>query len=189
MTTLVVERLMTAEEFAETIDPPGLTSELVCGKVVYMPPAKTNHGYYGDRVGDFLKDFYRPRELGISTGEGGYVLSRNPDSVRAPDFGFLSMNRIPPGWPHVDSYIEGAPDLAVEVVSPRNTRTDIALKVAQYLAAGSERVWEVRPRQRTVTVHRRDAAPRTLGADDVLTSDDAGFAVDGFSLPVANIFA
>ena len=189
MTTLVAERLMTAEEFAETIDPPGLTSELVCGKVVYMPPAKTNHGYYGTQVGYFLSTFFRPLGLGISTGEGGYILSRNPDSVRAPDAAFLSADRVPADWPETEGYIEGAPSLAVEVVSPRNTRTDIALKVAQYLAAGSERVWEVRPRQRTVTVHRRGAPARTAGVGETLTSDDAGFTIDGFLLPVADIFA
>ena len=60
--------------------------------------------------------------------------------------------------------------------------------VAEYLAAGSERVWAVRPEQRTVIVFSADGEVRTLRIGDTLTSADAGFAVDGFALPVADIF-
>ena len=122
------------------------------------------------------------------TGEGGYRLSRNPDTVRGPDAAFLEASRIPAAG-YGDEWIEGAPTLAVEVVSPGNTEAEIAEKVHDYLEAGASRVWEVRPRLRLVIVHQPDGLPRALGLDDVLTSADAGFAVDGFALPVADIFA
>jgi len=189
MTSPTAEKLLTAEEFAETKDPPNMETELVRGRIVCMPPAKTPHGYYGARIGDALGDFFRPRKLGISTGEGGYVLARDPDTVRAPDAAFLKASRVPPGWPDLDEYVEGAPTLAVEVVSRGQTEDEVARKIEDWLDGGAERVWEVRPRLRTVTVHRRGAEPRTFTAEDTLTSDDAAFEVEGFALVVGDIFA
>ncbi len=189
MAIAVAERLITAEEFLLTTDPPGMVTELVRGRIICMPPAKTEHGYFSDRVSDRLKSFFVPLALGVATGEGGYVLSRNPDIVRAPDAAFLAADRVPADWPFTGRYIEGAPTLAVEIVSDSETEQDLVNKIAEYLAAGAERVWEVRPRLRTVTVHRSGAEPKTLRVGDTLTSDDAGFAVDGFALPVAEIFA
>ena len=85
-------------------------------------------------------------------------------------------------------YIAGAPTLAVEVVSPNDRDVDVAEKVAEYLAAGGERVWVVRPKQHTVTVHRPNGDAHTYGVADALGSDDAGFSVAGFSVSVADLF-
>lgn len=59
----------------------------------------------------------------------------------------------------------------------------------EYLAAGTRRVWLVRPRLRTVTVHRPNGDAHTYQLGDTLTSDDAGFDVAGFALPLSDIFA
>jgi Uma2 family endonuclease len=179
----------TAEEFGRLVDPPGIRSELVRGKVMRMPPAKTDHGAIASEVGFHLRTFARAHHLGHVTGEGGYVLARDPDTVRAPDAAFIAFDRLPGRQLPPGEYVEGAPDLAVEVVSPDDRDAEVAEKVADWLAAGAGRVWEVRPRTRTVTIHRKDAPPKTLGIDGTLTSDDAGFAVEGFALPVAAIFA
>ena len=189
MATAVAEQLLTAEEFLLTSDPPGTVTELVKGRVVCMPPAKTAHGYFAARVSEFLRAFFVPLGLGVPTGEGGYLLSRDPDTVRAPDAAFLAQPRVPAGWPHIDHYIEGAPTLAVEIVSTSESDNEVGAKIADYLAAGAERVWEVRPRLRTVTVHRAGSEPTTLRVGDTLTSDDAAFSVEGFELPLADIFA
>lgn len=74
------------------------------------------------------------------------------------------------------------------MVSDNDRETDIATKVADWLEAGGGRVWEVRPRTQTITVHRPGHLQRTLGMRDTLGSDDAGFSVEGFALPVAAIF-
>ena len=153
-----------------------------------MPPAKTAHGRLGARIDRALSAFALPRNLGYTTGEGGYLLARDPDTVRAPDAAFLAVARIPPGGMPDEDYVEGAPTLAVEVVSPDDRDGEVAEKVADYLAAGAERVWEVRPRLRTVTVHRPGRDPATLRVGDTLMSDDAGFTVDGFALPLADLF-
>ena len=56
----------------------------------------------------------------------GYVLARNPDTVREPDVSFLSTARL--GDQDLDSFLEGAPDLAVEILSPSNSARDMAAK-------------------------------------------------------------
>ncbi|MFN0145479.1 MAG: Uma2 family endonuclease [Dehalococcoidia bacterium] len=188
MTSPVAEKLLTAEEFALTVDPPGTRTELVRGRVVCMPPAKTGHGRRAYRIGKKLEPFIETHHLGEITGEGGYLIRRDPDTVRAPDVGFVAAARVPAGGISDDEYFEGAPDLAVEVVSPDDRDVDVAEKVRDWLMAGSQRVWEVRPRTRTVTVHRTGAPPRTLREGEALTSDDAAFAVMGFTLAVSAIF-
>jgi hypothetical protein len=62
-------------------------------------------------------------------------------------------------------------------------------RTTECIAAGAQRVWEVRPRLRTVTVHRPLVAPETLRQGDVLTSDHAGFPIDGFALSLDDVFA
>ena len=75
------------------------------------------------------------------------------------------------------------------MVSPNDRDQDVGAKVLEYLAAGSERVWVVRPESRTVTVYRADGSANIHREPDVLRSADAGFAADGFELRVADIFA
>jgi Uma2 family endonuclease len=93
-----------------------------------------------------------------------------------------------PGGGIPKGYIPGPPALAIEVVSPKDRDAEVQEKVLEYLSAGAERVWVVRPSTKTVTMHRPDGTARTLGIDATLTSDDAAFGVDGFALPVAGLF-
>jgi Uma2 family endonuclease len=87
-----------------------------------------------------------------------------------------------------ESFVEGPPDLAVEVVSPSDRQRDVLEKVGQYLDGATPRVWVVRPRRQTVTVYRQSGEAVTRGPGDILSSDDAGLPVEGFRLPVADIF-
>lgn len=189
MTSPVAEKLITAEEFALMPDPEGACTELEAGKVVCMPPPSTIHGRFVRRLALRLSAFVEAGAFGEVFTESGYALSRNPDTVRGPDVSYLSNQRMSPQDLPSRGYVEGAPTLAIEVISPDERDDAVERKVGEYLDAGAERVWEVRPRLRTVTVHRTGQPPVTLGAGDTLTSDDAAFAVDGFSLPVAEIFA
>ena len=122
------------------------------------------------------------------SGEGGYRLMKNPDTVRAPDSAWIASGRLPQGRFPEEEYPEAAPNLAVEVVSPHDRDTDIAEKVQDWFDGGSERVWVVRPKQRSVTVHRPGGDSHTYSASDSLTSADAGFPVEGFELRVGSIF-
>jgi Uma2 family endonuclease len=72
----------------------------------------------------------------------GFVLRRNPDTVRAPDVGFVKADRILGGKRTV-KFFEGAPDLAIEVISPSDTVDDLEEKIAEYLSACCQMVWVV----------------------------------------------
>jgi Uma2 family endonuclease len=179
---------MTAEEFAELPTPNDERLELVRGVVVMAPPGNADHSEHAIEVAAMLREFVRRHRLGRVTGEGGYRISRDPDTVRAPDAAWIAFDRLPDGAFPAEGYPDAAPNLAVEVMSARDRDIDVADKVAGWLAAGTERVWVVRPRQRSVTVHRPNGDSHRYTTTDTLTSDDAAFPREGFELPVARIF-
>ncbi|MFN0148720.1 MAG: Uma2 family endonuclease [Dehalococcoidia bacterium] len=105
-----------------------------------------------------------------------------------PDLAFVASGRLDPDRDRTKA-VGLSPTLAVEVVSPNDRDRDVGAKVLEYLAAGSARVWVVRPESRTVTVYRADGSANIRYEQDLLTSDDAGFSVEGFQLLVAGVFA
>src|SRR5215218_2241136 len=96
---------------------------------------------FAQTLGGWISPFVRERRLGIVTGEqGGYVLSRNPDTVVAPDLAFIAKRRIPSGY-DLRSFFSGPPDLSVEVVSLSDTSAEVLRKLALYAAANTPLVW------------------------------------------------
>jgi Uma2 family endonuclease len=85
-----------------------------------------------------------------------------------------------------DDYFTGAPELAVEVISPSESAADVQRKVELMLAAGAKAVWVVYPKTQSVTIHTPDGVARTLGAGGSLI---APFLLEGWSAPVAELFA
>jgi Uma2 family endonuclease len=162
----------------------GLKYELSKGELIEMAPPGGTHGKYSLRLGRHLQSLAETNRLGETMTEAGFYLQRNPDTVRAPDVSFLAAARIPPGG-LPEGYIPGPPDLAVEIVSPHDTATEIQQKVEEYLAAGTRLVWIVYPRQRSVVVHYPNGTARTLREADSLDGEDV---VPGFSCPLADIF-
>lgn len=162
--------------------------ELVDGVVRVISPVGLQHGEAAGAVYRALHEFTRRHRLGTVTQETGFRLRRRPDRVLAPDVSVLFEARRPKTSRGRESFVEGAPDLAVEVVSPNDKQRDVLEKVGQYLDAACPRVWIVRPRQQTVTIYRPDGSALTRRPGDKLNSDDAGFPVEGFSLAVVDIF-
>ena len=117
--------------------------------------------------------------------ESGFVLGRNPDTVRGPDVFYVRPARIPAGG-IPEAFWEFAPDLAVEVVSPTETAEEIREKVRDYLAAGTPLVWVIYPRAQEIVVHTSDGIARTLGVADTLGAPDV---LPGFSCVVSELFA
>jgi Uma2 family endonuclease len=105
--------------------------------------------------------------------------------VRIPDVSFIALARLPHGRVP-EGYIDGAPDLAVEIVSPSDRAEDVYGKVREYLEAGTRLVWVVWPRYRAITAYTQDGQIRELRAGDELGGDDV---LPGFRVPVAEIFA
>ncbi len=150
-----------------------------------MSPTGFDHGRFALRVGAALDNFATPRGLGVVvSAEAGFRIGHNPDTVRAPDVGFVRSERIPAGG--VQGFFEGPPDIAVEVVSPNDRASEVTAKARDWMLAGCSLVWVVDPQTRTVAVYRSPSEIVVLSSADTLTGDDV---LPDFSIPVAGIFA
>jgi Uma2 family endonuclease len=114
----------------------------------------------------------------------GFVLARNPDTLRGPDVSFVSKDRAG-SLANEPQWFEGAPDLAIEILSPSDLPSEIHAKIADYLAAGSRLVWVVDPKERSVRTYRSLLAPRRLSSKETLDAEDV---LPGFTIAVAKIF-
>ncbi len=165
----------------------GLRHELIAGRLTTMPPTGGSHGDTTYRVTGELYAFTRAHgDLGCGYGaETGFLVERDPDTVRAPDAAFVGATKLAriaaPG-----KFLPFAPDLAVEVVSPNDTHTEVLQKVAMWLRSGAELVWLLDPGTRTVEVHRRGVkAVLVLGDEDTL---DGSGVLPGFAVSVRDLF-
>lgn len=175
---------LTAEQFAALPDESADRLELVRGRVVREPPPTPGNGSVTMRLGARLHHFVERTGLGTVMTEAGFVLATDPDTVRAPDLSFVAKERIPaPGAG--GTYWRLAPDLAVEILSPFNTASEVQEKVLEYLEAGLRMVWVVDPRRRTVTVYRSPREIRIVVAGEDLTGEDV---LPGFAVAVDDVF-
>jgi Uma2 family endonuclease len=163
----------------------GVRHELVRGELRTMPPAGFEHGAVGIKLSTPLDRHVRDQNLGIVVAaETGFLIARDPDTVRAPDIGFVRRERIEAvGIPK--KFWDGAPDLATEVVSPGDTVFETDEKVQEWITAGARLDWVINPRTKTVTVHRPGQNPVILSADDFLDGYDV---IPGFRLRVRDVF-
>jgi len=181
--TTATPHVTTAEQLLGTA---GLgRCEPVRGELIMMTPASGEHGGVVAELTGHLWSFIRPRNLGRVLGAAtGFLISRDPETVRAPDVAFVRAERLPDE--PIRGFFQIAPDLAVEVLSPNDRAGDVLDKVHQWLEAGCPAVWVVAPERRTVTVYEGPARIATRTAADELTCDEL---LPGFRLAVAEIFA
>lgn len=184
MSVLSEAKLLTAEELS-WMPNDSRRLELVKGELREMPPAGGKHGIHGGNLQAYLGYYVLTQRLGkVFLAETGFTLARQPDTVRAPDVAFVSLNRLPDPIP--DGYLELAPDLVVEVVSPNDTRREVRDKVDEWLDAGVRIVWVVDAKRKIVTEYLDEEQVNVLQETDMLDGRDV---VPGFSLPVREIFA
>ncbi len=179
----VPHRLMTAEEFFE-LDIPDSRAELVRGEVVRMSFPGLEHGVIAVRIAARLLAFVEAHGLGYVFVETGCITARDPDTVRGPDVAYVSFARMA-GQPPPPKFLQFAPDLAVEVISPSQRPGAIREKVKDWFAGGARQVWLVYPRTRNVYVLRSPTAVQIVGTEATLTGGDI---LPGFSCPVAELF-
>lgn len=178
-------RMVTADELFRIADD-GLRRELVDGELRVMAPAGEEHGAVAAEILVHLGQHVRSRGLGrVYTAETGFRISSDPDTVLAPDAAFVRRERIEEAGLG-QGYRTGAPDLAVEVVSPHDSFGDVEGKVFDWLSAGCRMVVVVNPRKRTATVYRSRSDIVVLTEGDEL---DGGDVVPGWRLPVRELFA
>jgi Uma2 family endonuclease len=177
------ETLLTGEELLAMgdIGP----CELIEGRLVKMSPTGDPHGGYESNFDEYLKAFIRKHRLGkLRVGEVGIYIRRNPDTVRAADVIFISNERYAKRQ-RKEGYLEVAPELVVEIMSPDDRWIDVTAKLRDYFSIGVKLVWVADPADRTVYAYRSMTEVRAFSSADTLTSDDI---LPGFSVPVAALF-
>lgn len=166
----VDQKLMTADDLLRL--PRGRARhELVRGELRTLPLGGWEHGCEGADIAVSLANHVRAHDMGsVTGGDTGFLLTTNPDTVRAPDVAFVRREQVPARGTQ-RGYFQGAPDLAVEVISPNDLYTEVDEKVAEWLEHGTRLVFVVNPRRRTVAVYRADGSVRVLTVEDALDGE------------------
>lgn len=180
--TTTASKLITADELLKMGDIG--RCELIYGELVMMSPAGAEHGVIAVRVVRYLVEFVEENDLGlVFAAETGFKVESKPDLVRAPDAAFVHKSRIPNV--NLKKFFPGAPDLAVEVISPEDTRREVAEKVNMWLAHGTVSCWVIDPATMTLTIHRIGQPAIRLTIADVLDNEPA---LPGFKLQLSRLF-
>jgi Uma2 family endonuclease len=162
----------------------GVRYELIRGELRAISPPGFQHGLVSLRIAQLLAEHAGASGCGVAVGEAGFVLETSPDTVRAPDAAFIARQRadavgvIPGYWP-------GAPDLAVEVLSPSDDPDEVRARALAWLEAGTTAVLVIDPRGQTATVHRTTGETTHATLDTIDLSDP----VPGFSLHLSSVLS
>lgn len=160
-------------------------AELVKGEIVELMPTGHPHGYIEAIIAALLVMFVRKQKSGrVLTGEVGVYTERNPDTVRGMDVAFISNERL--SQVKSKSYLDVAPELVVEVMSPDDRWSSVQEKLAEYFAIGVKLIWVIDPRLEQVHVYRSLTEVERLTSDDNLTG---GEVLPSFEVTVAELFA
>ena len=177
-------RKITVAEFWAMPEDPGHRYELVDGELVDMDGAPRHGrmtGHIYTLIFNHVSSRNLPLDVGVSTG-----FQIDPYTLRVPDVQVTGWERMAAydedagGWPRF------APDVAIEVVSPSNTRAEMERKTTEYFANGAQAVWIADPTPRTVSIRRPDQTEQVFTHDDMLYGDPE---IPGFTCPVADVFA
>ncbi|HEY7837887.1 MAG TPA: Uma2 family endonuclease [Terriglobales bacterium] len=174
--------LMSVAEFDALPEREGWKVELSAGELVMTASPRAFHNTIRDNLGMSLGNYAKANRIGTVIWELEFKL--DAATVRIPDLAFVARER----WAQADKtrLAEVVPDLAIEVVSPSNTASDLALKIQQYLRAGSQIVWVVYPELQRVHIYTPGERVEVRAARQVL---DAPELLPGWSLPLDELFA
>jgi len=177
--------LVTADELLALPAGMGKRYELVAGELRVMSPAGWRHGKVVSRLNARLETFVAEYDVGVVFGaETGFRLSRNPDTVRAPDVSFIAKMNLPEHEPS-EAFWPGAPDLAVEVVSHDDRPREVEAKAYAWLEAGCRVVWNVDPKSKTIKAYSAGGGVEVFAAGDMLKAESI---LPGSSCSVEELF-
>jgi len=157
--------------------------ELIEGELIEMAPAGPIRGHIAFDIAVELGAFLRGKNLGRGfAAETGFLLRRNPDTVRAPDAAFVSQQRLPESL--AAGYFPGAPDLAIEVLSPSDSASEVNAKVLEWLDAGCRMVIVIDPKRRIAQQWSAPSAVRLVREHEAL---DGGDVLPGWRCDLASV--
>lgn len=176
--------LVTADDLLE-MSRDGVRRELLEGELRTMSPAGFEHGRIAAIILTRLGLHVEKHGLGATfSSETGFLLTAKPDTVRAPDVAFVKAPRLGIAAGRT-GYWPGAPDLAVEVISPGDSYSEVLAKANQWLEHGGQQVWLVVPRVQQVAIHRTENRIEMFSMGQTLSASDL---LPGFELALADIF-
>ncbi|MGH7471605.1 MAG: Uma2 family endonuclease [Longimicrobiales bacterium] len=175
---------LTVEEFEQLPEDGDYRTELLRGKLVCEPKPAYGHGRLQSRIAGLFERHIEENALELEcVTEVDFRLTRAGSNVCAPDVALIRRARIEADPPSTS--VQGAPDMAVEIVSPSNSAADLQAKIVDYFAAGTSLVWVVYRDTRTVGVFRSAAEARYLTGHAELDGADL---IPGLHVPVAALF-
>ena len=181
---LQTAHLWTAEDLFHFQNPPW-RHELIQGVLYRMPPTGFDHGRIESLFSAFLTIHVTTNQLGqVASGDPGFIIARNPDTVIAPDVAYISHESLKSAI-STDRFLTIAPDLVAEIVSPNDRPREVQEKVERWLQFGVRAVVVIDPKSQTVTVNSPSQQKALYGPDDTM---DLNFVVSGFTLPIHRIF-
>src|SRR5947209_4499261 len=185
MTTTVARKVWTESELA-SLPEDGYIREVVDGKLVMSPKNDSYHGQICSRLLAALVNFNRAHRLGVvwDSSTGFWMYNRN---CRAPDISFIPRARLDKlGFkPSTRKFFPGAPDLAVEVLSPNNTRPEIDERLRDFFASGTQLAWVINPDTESVEICHSLTQRKLVGSGGFLEGE---VLLPGFRYPIANLF-
>ncbi len=184
--TLEPRKKVWTEEELQSLPDDGFIHEVVDGELVMSPKNNFEHENICGRLFAALREFNRKERLGlvVDSSAGYWMANRN---CRAPDISFIPKERLHQlGFsPKARKFFPGAPDLAVEVLSPNNTRGEIEAHLRDFFSSGTQLAWIINPNAESVEVCHSLTQRALLGAGGELDGEQL---LPGFRYPVGDLF-
>jgi Uma2 family endonuclease len=158
----------------------GRKHELVNGRLKEVLTGG-KHGWIGFRLAGKMYAVLPDTLAAFDSSTGFRMRSGN---IRSPDLSLMRRERLPEGKPPA-GFIDGAPDLAIEIVSPSEDQKDLLQKVGEYFDSGAQEVWLLFPERKQVYRYRAPLELEILNADDRLTG---GELLPQFAVRVSELF-
>jgi Uma2 family endonuclease len=158
--------------------------EYVNGELIVVANSGVEHGYLALTLGYFLTGFVRSHRLGV-TCDSSTAFKMKTGNKRSPDLAFIAKERLQGLKRLPKGFFEGAPDLAVEIISPNNTFAEIHNKLVEYFDNGTRLVWVILPDEESVLVYHQPKPSKLLQVEDNL---DGEAVITGFQLPLMELF-
>lgn len=184
VTTLETPKKVWTEAELEALPADGYDHEVVNGELVMSPKNNWLHGDICVRLVVALANFNQRHRLGaiFDSSTGFWMENLN---CRAPDISFVCKERLKGLKRREAKFFQGAPDLAVEVLSPSNTRREVDERLSDYFSSGAQLAWVIDPERELVEICHAPTQRRLLGSGGMLDGEQL---LPGFQYPIADLF-